>query len=472
VTGMRTSMLGGEVVRGGYFGPMSRPAVAALGASAVLTIALWLGVGGAFSTVAGFVVLGTAFVALYPWDGRRTVAERWLWRARFLHSRVCGLNRFVPAGLVTSGPRHRRWPPPLGQVRPLDLRGTPHEDMFVLYHHNPGEERYLSVVLQLDGQQEEASAGYATMLAHLAKGGFVRGIQQLTRIVPHDPARHRVFIAARAARQPGRQWLVSCYQDLVDRTAVTSEQHRNYVVARIPVTHQFVTEAQRCGAGVAGWAELVREELARMADLVRGAGLSRPRVLGEQRTCAVLRSLQDPDFPIDHHAGVRWWNCWQSYVGEYSHVTVNGKWFSRTAIVPRDAIPAVPLGSRWLAALLTQVDPPVIRTLSVRMEVVPAVAARAATVRDAAMDCPAWAEDTAAQQRLRDLAPGSGHHGVHWSMAISITARDPGGVRRACARIGEAAADCALSRLDWQDSKHDIAAVMTYPLGRGMAVRR
>jgi hypothetical protein len=37
---MRTSILGGEVASRGYFGPLTRPAIAALGVSVALTILL------------------------------------------------------------------------------------------------------------------------------------------------------------------------------------------------------------------------------------------------------------------------------------------------------------------------------------------------------------------------------------------------------------------------------------------------
>lgn len=488
---MRTSILGGEVAGRGLFGRLDRRSALALGAVVLFAAVLWLDVGGSAGIVSGLGMVAAGFVVLYPWSKQRSAAELWLRAWRFWLRRRRGLTVF------TAGNAAEPAPPVLGRVEPLELEGTQHEDMFVLRHSNPGEPSYLSVVMEVDGQPqglrteaqfEAASARYGTMLAQLARdGSFIRGIQQINRIVPHDPALHRAFIASRVSGRPAIQTLVRSYEDLIDLTANTAEQHRNYLVARFPVTGEFVAAARRYGAGAIGWAGLVREELARFADLVARADLARPRVLGEQRTCAVLRSIQDPGFPVDRHEGVRWHNCWLGYRGERGHLAIEGRWLHRVAVVPTDAMAAVPLGSHWLAPLLVEVNPAVIRTLSVRMEFLPARVARARAVRDVAVDGASRhnAERrgrvgdgtdemmlSASSRRLADLAPGSGHHGVEWSMAVSVTAADEGELARACTRVENAAANCAIGRLEWQDTWHDAAVLAAYPLARGMAAIR
>jgi hypothetical protein len=388
-----------------------------------------------------------------------------------------------------------RLPVPLGRVEPLDLAETGYEQLFILHHHNPGARAYLSVVMEVQGQasglrteraHDVTSIRYGVLLAQLAKAGsHIRGLQQINRIVPHDPVPHRAFIADRVSRRPGLEQLIASYEDLIDLTAVTAEQHRNYLVARFPLTPEFFVEAQGYGTGIAGWAGLVRDELARLADLAVRADLTQPQVLGEQRTCAVLRSLQDPHWPIDHHEGARWASCWQSYRTEQDRPVVGGTWHTRTAYLPRSGIAPALLGPRWLSPLLTKVAPSVIRTLSVQMEFVPDAVARAKAVVDVAQDGASLRGSdekgrvtdgtdevmlSASARRLRDLAPGSGHHGVNWSMAISVTAADPTELRRACMRVAHEAAQSALTNLDWQDTQHDVAVLATYPLGRGMAV--
>ncbi|WP_245734277.1 SCO6880 family protein [Lentzea jiangxiensis] len=493
-------MLGGEISRRGLLGSLSTPAYVALGAATALAVVSWLVVGDVAGALGGIAILAGTYTLVRLW-GRRSIAatllRAWWWRRR----RLRGETTFIaPVAARESDPQDLLgplWalPTPLGRVEPLNLTGTAWEHMFILWHHNPGERAYLTVLLEVQGHAsalrtdrsyETASMRYGVLLAQLAKAGsFLRGVQQINRIVPHDAAPHREFVSRRLSTRPGLQALVESYEELVDATAATAEQHRNYLVARFPLTTEFYDEAQNYGAGSTGWAGLVREELARLADLAVRAELSRPQVLGEQRTCAVLRSLQDPGWPIDQHEGVRWNNCWQSYTTEPDRLVVNDRWHTRTAFLPRDGIAAAPLGARWLAPLLTAVTPSVIRTLSVRMEFVPDRVARARARADVAQDSASLLDDgkkgrvddgtdsvmlSASQRRLHDLAPGSGYHGVDWSMAISVTSPDPAELRRACMRVANEAAQSALTDLDWQDRAHDTAVLSTYPLARGMAV--
>ncbi len=497
---MRIAVLGGEVRRRSFLGSLSKPAYVALGVAAAGAFVFWIGVRGVGGGVAGVLLFGGTWALVHPWSGRRSLVENWLWTLRWTLRLRAGHTTYIATGARAmpdedaTGPLWEL-PVPLGRVEPLPLKDTGYDDMFVLHHHNPGERPYLSVVLEVQGQAaglrsehsyDTTSIRYGVLLAQLGKhGSFIRGLQQINRILPHDPALHRAFVASRVSTRPGLSALVESYEDLVEGTALVAEQHRNYLVARFPLTLEFFEEARPFGAGVVGWAGLVREELARLADLASRGELSRPLVLGEQRTCAVLRSLQDPSWPIDRHEGARWDNCWQSYVTEAEQLVVNDRWYTRTAVLPRDGIAPAPLGPRWLAPLLTSVSPSVIRTLSVRMEFVPDKTARARAVKDVTQDSASMLGDaksgsiddgtdsvllSASQRRLRDLAPGSGHQGVDWSMAISVTAADPAELRRACMRVANEAAGSAITDLVWQDEAHDLAVLATYPLARGMAV--
>ena len=76
---------------------------------------------------------------------------------------------------------------------------------------------------------------------------------------------------------------------------------------------------------------------------------------------------------------------------------------------------------------------------------------------------------SASEQRAADLMPGSGHHGIAYTFAVSVTGRDPADLRRARARVEEAAAECCITDLRWAARRHDVAVFATYPLARGMA---
>lgn len=493
---MRTAVLGGETNSRGLLGQLSAPGYAAFAVSGFLGVLLWLSLGGMLGAAVAFGQAGAVVAVVYPWSSRGSLAASWARELRFRWHRRTGRHCYLSSTQHTAdtplGPVVV--PAPLGRVEPLDLAGTGQDDLFLLRHNNPGEPEYLSVLVETQGQasglrseqaHDSASIRFGVLLAELARdGSWIRGVQQLSRIVPHDPTLHRAFVAERLTNRPGLDELVASYDDLIEQTARSAEQHRNYLVVKVPLTTAFYTEAAAYGTGPRGWAALVREELARLADLAARAGLAGPLVLGEQRTCAVLRSLQDPRFPLDAHRGVRWSNCWQSYTTERDRLIVNDHWHTRTAVLPRDGISPAPLAAHWLRPLLTAVSPSVIRTLAVRMDLTPARVARARAIRHVAEDgASVLARDrkgrvddgtsttmlSASQRRLRDLAPGSGHHGVSWSMAISVTAEDPTELRRACMRIQNEAANSALNHLTWQDGFQDAAVVATYPLGRGMA---
>jgi len=43
---------------------------------------------------------------------------------------------------------------------------------------------------------------------------------------------------------------------------------------------------------------------------------------------------------------------------------------------------------------------------------------------------------------------------------------------RACTRVEQAAADCGIGEIEWQDNRHDFASLLTLPLGRGLAATK
>jgi hypothetical protein len=127
---------------------------------------------------------------------------------------------------------------------------------------------------------------------------------------------------------------------------------------------------------------------------------------------------------------------------------------------------------------------PTIRTVSVRLDFVPAARARTAARGDFTADEARKVKEarkgkiddgssdvllSASDRRRQDLMPGSGHHGVIYSLAVAVTGRDEEDLERACLRVTEAANDSAISEIEWATDDHDVRVFATLPLGRGLA---
>ena len=518
----RTAQLDPETRRRGLLG-MSRVMIAVWSLAVFGALLTWLSFGGWAGAGGGFAVLGATGAATTRFSDGPSYAEAGVswWRERrrrargehiYWSVRDRGEDTGVPAGNyqpeADPGWEH---PVPLGRIEPLPLSGTGFDELFILRHANPGELDYLSVVLQVQGIKAglRSSPAYAVnwqsygyFQSELAKtGSFIRGIQQLHRSVSYDMTPHIEWYKSQIAASDGRlSDVVDSYWDILEQIAPLAEEHRVWVVAKIPIDGRFIAEAagrDSWGEGrraEVGWASVVKDELERLEALLRGAGLGEVTVLGERRTCAVSRALMDPGFELDDDRDVDWPSCWQSYFGDHDHVVVNDRWYTRVAHIPPGGIAPAPLGPLWLHPLLVGVEADegtdeqsraaTIRTVCVRMDFIPDYAARAQAVNDLTQDAAAAMTDrkkgkiddgtgevmlTASQRRRRDLSPGSGVHGLSWSMWLSVTGRDPEDLRRACVRISDAAGRSAISKLDWQDQRHDVAQVATLPLCRGMA---
>jgi len=518
----RTAHLDPETRRRGLLG-MSRIMIVVWSITVFIAILIWLSLGGWAGAITGFALLGVTAAATTRFSDGPTYAEvgiRW-WRNRGRRRRGEHIywsvrDRGDHTGIPTDRYRPEAdpgWehPVPLGRIEPLPLEGTGFDDLCIMRHSNPGELDYLSVVLQVQGLKGglRSSSAYAAnwqsygyLEAELAKtGSYIRGIQQLHRSVSYDMTPHIRWYQNQITGGDGRlREVVDSYWDILEQIKPLAEEHRVWVVVKIPVDGRFIAEAAVRDSWAdgrraeVGWASVVKDELERFEALLRGAGLGEVTVLGLRRTCAVIRALMDPGYELDDDRDVDWSSCWQSYIGDRDHVVVNDRWYTRIAHIPPGGIAPIPLGPLWLHPLLVGVeadegtdDQPraaTIRTVCVRMDFTPEAAARAQAVADLTQDAASAISErrkgkiddgtgeamlTSSQRRRRDLSPGSGVHGLTWSMWVSVTGRDPEDLRRACVRITDAAGRSAITKLDWQTDWHDTAQIATLPLCRGMA---
>ncbi|MBF6171129.1 hypothetical protein [Nocardia blacklockiae] len=517
MTTPRTYMIGGEIARRTWLG-LPQPVLISWGAAIVAAVGLYIVAGDSLWTLAVIVAgLAAVVAATLEFDGRRSWAARHLHVLRTWTRRRRGEHIYRnPADPAFGDPAlDPGWalPVPLGNVAPLTVAGTGLDDMFILRHANPGERTYFSVVLAVDGvtgglrgdaAYAATSAAFGNFLANMAKqSSYVRGIQMVHRSVPHDMTPHEQWAESQVIRLSDRRLLpaVESYGALLDVLAPLAEDHRCYVCLKIPQTERFMAETGRIArarhAPIEGAiAQLIRDETERAARLLALAGMGEAQVYGEKRACAVFRAIIDPDFQLARHGDTDWAGCWPTYVGGRDAVAVgpSARWRTRVGFVPARAIEPAELNALWLAPLLTGVDAdpgddetapmPTIRTVSVRIDFVPAERARAAARGDFTTDEARKTKErrkgkvddgssdvllSASDRRRHDLTPGSGHHGAIHTMAIAVTGRDADDLDRACVRITEAANDSALSEIDWARDDHDVALFATLPLGRGLA---
>ncbi|HZC72726.1 MAG TPA: SCO6880 family protein [Jatrophihabitans sp.] len=510
----RSSMLGGEVARRGLLALAPRSRISRTVGVVTMAVVILLLLSAA-TLLAGFVcavLLGVTAWLVWPPPGRdRSRLDRWIVRRRYRVRHARGLDSYTrPEQLRAGSVGAWETPAPIGRVTPLDLSGTPWSRLFILHHAPTGAHQFLTVLLSTSGlgaglwtdeQHAATQESFGSLLASIAKPGrWLSDLGQISRTLPQDLTEHSGLLAAqlnpppadapRAVRTAFRQLLVS-YDQVVALEANRCEEHRNYLVARVDLTDEFQLAAAQVAPGPAGWAKLVRDELVQLTSRASSAGLGRVEVLGEQRTVAALRALQSPDYQPDRHGGLTWQDAFLGFHATATELVVDERdgtdprngWYTRVACIPVHGMEAVQLGPRWLAPVLVDMSPAVVRTVATRIRPTAASTARVEAVKDATTDTSATLTATAegkiddgtarvmldaSTRRLLDLAPGSGHAGAQWAIFIAVQAASKQVLDDACRDMNEAAADASITELDWLKHEQDLAWPAVLGLGRGV----
>lgn len=404
-------------------------------------------------------------------------------------------------------------PAAVGTLRGFEIElwpGAEHPGRVAVLRQRIHDQTQFTMVLEFRAQQSGVvdgleglrnHAGWAKFQAVMARqGSLARHLQPVARIVPFDPADHVQWLID-ALPDNAPEILVRSYAELVDGVISEQEQNRTWLTIGVPASREFYAAADRVvlpddmneasdrERADARTAVVLATELRRIISAGRANGFSF-RELDERRLAAVTRSLQDPDQPLDRLEGADRFSMWLPWIGSESsrYLVIEGsqkRWYTRTAVVPRDGFAAGELPVDMLVPLLTGVNPAVVRTVSTHVTVVPATTARAEARDDLTMDRSAVqqkakevsdgtseAQLTASQRRLQDLQPGSGVHGAEWALAVTIQAPDLEELERAVNAIEEAAAESHISNLDWQDHAHHLAMPLTLPLATGVRRRK
>jgi hypothetical protein len=507
----RTSVLGGDVARRGLLALAPRSRISRSVGFATVVFVILLLLSSATLTIGLICVLLIATSAWLVWPpahSDRSRLDRWAIRRRRQWRHARGWDCFTrPEQLHPKSTGAWQLPPSIGNVVPLDLSGTEWAHMFVLHHAPTGAGQFLTVLMSTDGlgaglwtdaQHATKQEGFGAMLASLAKPGrWLSDIGQISRTLPQDFTEHTALVEAQL-RPPDEstpsevraayRHLLASYDQVVEQEAYRCEEHRNYLIARFDLTDEFQLTAARIAPAPAGWAQLVRDDLVQLTARAISAGLGHVEVLGEQRSVAALRALQDPDCPPDRHGGLTWADAFLRFRATPSELVVSESenssgWFTRIAAVPTRGIEAARLGPRWLSPVLVDVSPAVVRTISTRIRPKPASQARLDAVKDATTDTSAvltadaegkvddgtgGAMLDASRRRLLDLAPGSGHSGAEWAMFIAVQSQSKAELDDACRAMDEAAADSSIVGLDWLEHEQDLAWPAVLGLGRGV----
>lgn len=370
----------------------------------------------------------------------------------------------------------------------------------IAWHAPTGEDAYLSVAFAVEGQvrgiQSDAYLDAAmTSFGHLlarygSASSLVSRVQTITRVVPVDSAFHEAWVWDQLDPDAPPE-LVASYDEVVQLVARSGLAQRHYVVVRWPLGPEFLAAAARRGPAHAGWRTLMGAEIAAVRSHLRSAKLGDVEPLTAAELGAVLRHLQQPSWPIDQAGDVHVDAPWVPSRDEWSATITQGpgpdgqleQWWHRTAQLPVEAFETGPRDSLWLAPLLSQMPHPIVRTVSIQVDVVPAAAARHAARTDVTTDLAdleaqrekgvLTSEElaaglTAARGRLEDLRPGSGHHGAGWAAHVTISAPTREDLIDAAAKITEAAGNAGVSSLTWLDTQQAAAMASTWPITRGM----
>lgn len=386
-------------------------------------------------------------------------------------------------------------PPAVGHIEPLVLPLNNGENVCFIRHYtrDNGGAGYLSVMLEKaaakTGVIDTGGAGlsgdaWGQWCASLAgHSTFVSSVQETARVVPWDYSDHRAWVLAKfdpESPEPVR----ASYAELMGAVHREAEQHRHWVTLRIPRTAMWQVHAMKYGVGaraemLAAWDQT---KAAIEAGKARGIAL---RALGERRSAAVIRALQDPDVPIDRNEDVDWSSCWLEYDGHPTdRVIFSGArrdWHTATARVPKGGWSPGWLPVDFLRPLITGVSPAVVRTLNVTQHLHPPGTARkqarldvASDVimlrksRDRVTDGAEETQTTASKQRLTDLRPGMGAAGSDFTFGMTFQSPSDDDFAEQHRIMSAAAEESEITRLKWMNRRHRDAWVSTLPLGRGV----
>lgn len=397
----------------------------------------------------------------------------------------------------------------VGSVRWFELETTGGKMVIFKHRNRPGRKSktYFSVILEVIGvpggimrdyEADRPYMGFGKFLAKLASPqSLVTTHQQISRTLPVDLTEHVQWAAANVSAAAPDVTL-SSYEELMQQVSAVSEQHRTFYVLNMIEDAKFRRRRDLYGSGDDADARVIFEEVRKAAAWARNLGAAQSvTALDESRAAALIRSLQDPSFDIDdtlsHIAGketelLSLTDTWQllDWSNTTDYTTANGTWLHRTGWVPADGFHADEMSVRALKGLISSdaSEPSFIRSVCLTTRLIDAKRARMIGRRDLTSDVAlkkrkakkGQIDDgssdvklSSSQRRMVDLAPASGHHGAHYGLFVTVSARSVEELESATQAMETKASACGIDRIDWLNDQQDTAFGLTLPLGRGMS---
>ncbi|MST31256.1 hypothetical protein GHK86_00730 [Acidimicrobiaceae bacterium USS-CC1] len=315
---------------------------------------------------------------------------------------------------------------------------------------------------------------WGRVLAGLASSGTCAAIQVLESTVP-DPARgQHEWWAAHGTHDGG--WADIQYRALLDQVCLDSSTHRTTISLSLDM-RAAARAIRAAGRGVKGAAEVLRGDMAGLADGLRSAGLRPGRWLGEADLAALVRHVFDPTIQLDSRAdpGANLGRAGPMAVSEtwdrlrhdsaWSQVLWIAEW-PRISVPPDFLHPLVfAPGVRRSLSLVARPVATDAALRQIRREKTEAVADSAQKAKIGQL------ADLSDAQEYDDLLARersiiSGHTDVIFTGFVTVTARSAETLEAACATIARAAgqAACEIRPLYGHQLQAFVAA--TLPLAR------
>jgi hypothetical protein len=365
--------------------------------------------------------------------------------------------------------------------------------------HGEDDERYLTAALEVLGdgdglrdiwEDNRQGHRFGTFLYGLSRPDLpVDRVDLSTRVLPVDPEEHRGWLAEHL-NPAAPIMLQESMWELAEQAGWSGERYRTFLTIRMPRSALLARARLLTGVGQVEEDDVyaaafdtvgqVSRDAANVGGLKVRAGLG-PRALG-----ALIRHTWCPSWLPDDYSGIATaLDGFMPYAAERTHVaagtTEAEHWCHAVASVPKDGWPMTGVPYRWLEWLVTDVHPPVVRTITSQFPLMAKAEARrtafVALTLDKATEEEGTrkgrvstgedeAQSTSSARTLADLiGPAAG---TRPALRLLISARTSAQLAIDRERVAAAALEAGLNRLHWHDTRHHHAMLLHLPMARGI----